>query len=83
MTGRLVLASMEPGNRRIRIDGAEVGHCLTEPDPRDTWYGAWQSHLWAVAGDPHAGWVKGPYELRLRDLRTALEKRLAEGQWWK
>jgi hypothetical protein len=79
---KLVLAAMEPGNRRIRFEGADVGHCLTVPDSRDSYYGAWQSYLWYMPGDSTYGWRKGPKELRLRELRAALEQLLAESPWW-
>jgi hypothetical protein len=83
MRAGLVLSPVEPGNRRVRVKGVEVGHALTWWDDRDTRNGAWTAYLWKVAGDSHAGWVTGPKCLRLRELRAALEKRLADdGEWW-
>lgn len=80
---KLTLSPVEPGSRRIRVDGTDVGHALTWWDSRDLWNGAWTSYLWNTAGDSHGGWVTGPKALRLRELRAELGKRLSEsGPWW-
>jgi hypothetical protein len=81
---KLVLSPVEPGKRRIMVDGQQVGIALTEWDERDHWNGAWRAYLWPSPGVSDAGWqdVTGKF-LRLRELRAELERRLAEtGPWW-
>lgn len=82
-TYELVLSPVEPGNRRIVVDGQQTGHALTEWDERDHWNGAWRAYLWSSPGGPDAGCSVTRKFLRLRELRAELKRRLeAEGPWW-
>lgn len=79
---RLTVSPVEPGYAKIRADGIQVGYALTVWDGRDVQRGAWEAHLWPVAGVHEAGGVTVK-RLRLHELRAELRRRLDEGgPWW-
>ena len=79
---KLTVSPVEPGYAEIRADGIHVGYALTVWDARDEQRGAWEAHLWSVAGVHEAGGVTVK-RLRLHELRAELRRRVAdEGAWW-
>lgn len=79
---KLTVWPVELGYAEIKADGVQVGYALTVWDSRDEKNGAWEAHLWSVAGVHEAEGVVVK-RLRLRELREVLREKLgAEGPWW-
>jgi hypothetical protein len=80
---KVTIVSVEPGYCTIMSGRVQVGYALTVWDARDPLNGAWEAHLWSVAGVHEADGVV-VLRLRLTELRAELRRRLAEdGPWWK
>ena len=65
----------DPGSCLINVDGKMVGHVMQG-------YDSWTAYLWTHPGcwDSRVPRVTAPL---LRDIRVALQERLAEkGPWW-
>jgi hypothetical protein len=79
---KLTVVPVEPGYAKIMSGAFQVGYALTVWDERDPLTGAWEAHLWSVAGC-HEADGETVTRLRLAELRAELRRRLeSDGPWW-